>query len=59
MNKDKYRPLIKVSTISNEDFLPFDYIYNPAEISRIKKYLPKSLSFYGSDCSSFVEEDKV
>jgi len=59
MNKDKYRPLIKVSTIHNEEFLPFDYAYNPAEISKIKKYLPKSLSLFGTDCSNFVEEDKV
>jgi hypothetical protein len=46
------RPLIKVSHLQTEAYLPNLPAYTPAETSKIKKYIPKFLALTGVDSQS-------
>jgi len=61
MNANIYRPLIKITNSTNDTYLPLEYAYTLTEINKIKKYLPKSLTYVGVDASSLgsVEKDKA
>lgn len=44
------RPLVKTSTIKGEAYLTNTPTYSLAETAKIKKYIPKLLTFAGVDC---------
>ena len=50
MDQRHYRPLIRINQPTEQNvYLPLDYAYSLPEVVLIKKYLPKTLVFYGVD----------
>lgn len=52
------RPLIKASNMQTEAYLPNTPTYTIAENARIKKYLPKLMTFVGVDSHNHEESLK-
>jgi hypothetical protein len=50
-----FKPLIKISNLKEDAYLPNTYSFTANEASKIKKYLPKFLSFAGLDTENYSE----
>jgi hypothetical protein len=53
-----FKPLVKISQLKQEVYLPNAYAFTAAETAKIKKYLPKVLNFTGIDAANNIEANR-